>query len=292
MWPSLIVDVRSATSASTGNDSCQSTCESYVQAYSKPCCSANWISSIIRLYGGSGRTVTPKLNATPGSLLRQDHGVKIICVGRNYAEHAAELGDDPPTEPLLFGKFENTLIGPGDAIVLPPEATHVDAEAELAVEIGLGGHRIPVDDALDHVRGYRAANDVSARNIQYAESQWTRAKGFDTFCPLGDRLVPVSELGDGGRPARRAAAERRGAAGRTRRATSSSPSRSSSPFVLERLHARAGRPDPHRTRRPASAGRATRRCRCSRATSSRSRSRGSACLRNPVVAADSRRDRP
>jgi 2-keto-4-pentenoate hydratase/2-oxohepta-3-ene-1,7-dioic acid hydratase in catechol pathway len=86
--------------------------------------------------------------------------VKIICVGRNYAEHAAELGDDPPAAPLLFGKFENTLIEPD-------------------------------------VRGYRCANDVSARNIQYSESQWARAKGFDTFCPLGDRLVPVSELGDG-----------------------------------------------------------------------------------------------
>jgi len=124
--------------------------------------------------------------------------VKIICVGRNYAEHAAELGDEPPTAPLLFGKFANTLVGPGDAIVLPPEATHVDAEAELAVEIGRGGHRIAVGSALEHVRGYRVANDVSARNIQYSESQWTRAKGFDTFCPLGDRLVPVSELGDGG----------------------------------------------------------------------------------------------
>jgi 2-keto-4-pentenoate hydratase/2-oxohepta-3-ene-1,7-dioic acid hydratase in catechol pathway len=123
--------------------------------------------------------------------------VKIICVGRNYAEHAAELGDDPPTEPLLFGKFDNTLIGPNAAIVLPPEATHVDAEAELAVEIGVGGHRIAEADALSHVRGYRCANDVSARDIQYSESQWARAKGFDTFCPLGDRLVPVSELGDG-----------------------------------------------------------------------------------------------
>jgi 2-keto-4-pentenoate hydratase/2-oxohepta-3-ene-1,7-dioic acid hydratase in catechol pathway len=123
--------------------------------------------------------------------------VKIICVGRNYAEHAAELGDDPPTEPLLFGKFDNTLIGPGEAIVLPPEATHVDAEAELAVEIGRGGHRIAEDDAMDHVRGYRCANDVSARNLQYSDSQWTRAKGFDTFCPLGERLVPVFELGDG-----------------------------------------------------------------------------------------------
>jgi 2-keto-4-pentenoate hydratase/2-oxohepta-3-ene-1,7-dioic acid hydratase in catechol pathway len=123
--------------------------------------------------------------------------VKIICIGRNYAAHAAELGDDPPTEPLIFGKFENTLVGPGDAIVIPPEATHVDAEAELCVEIGRGGRGIPADDALDHIRGYRCANDVSARNIQYSESQWTRAKGFDTFCPLGDRLVPVSELGDG-----------------------------------------------------------------------------------------------
>ena len=123
--------------------------------------------------------------------------MKIICVGRNYAEHAAELGDDPPTAPLLFGKFENTLIGPGAPILLPPEATHVDAEAELAVEIGRGGKRIAEADALAHVRGYRCANDLSARNIQYSESQWARAKGFDTFCPLGDTLVPVSELGDG-----------------------------------------------------------------------------------------------
>jgi acylpyruvate hydrolase len=123
--------------------------------------------------------------------------VKIICIGRNYADHAAELGDEPPTEPLIFGKFENTLIATGEAIVLPPEATHIDSEAELAVEIGRRSHRISADDALDHVRGYRVANDVSARNIQYAESQWTRAKGFDTFCPLSTELVPVSELGNG-----------------------------------------------------------------------------------------------
>lgn len=123
--------------------------------------------------------------------------MKIICVGRNYAEHAAELGDDPPSQPLLFGKFDNTLIGPEETIALPPEATHVDAEAELAIEIGRTGRRIAEDDALDFVRGYRCANDVSARNLQYSDGQWARAKGFDTFCPLGDRLVPVSELGDG-----------------------------------------------------------------------------------------------
>jgi 5-carboxymethyl-2-hydroxymuconate isomerase len=123
--------------------------------------------------------------------------MKIICIGRNYAAHAAELGDDAPTSPLVFGKFENTLIGPGEAIRLPSGIGHVDAEAELAVEIGTRGHAIPEERALEHVRGYRCANDVSAREIQYSESQWTRAKGFDTFCPLGDRLVPVSELGDG-----------------------------------------------------------------------------------------------
>ena len=103
----------------------------------------------------------------------------------------------PPAEPLLFGKFETAVIGPDEPIVLPFEATHVDSEAELAVEIGRRGHRIAEGDALDFVRGYRCANDLSARNLQYTDGQWTRAKGFDTFCPLGDRLVPVSELGDG-----------------------------------------------------------------------------------------------
>jgi 2-keto-4-pentenoate hydratase/2-oxohepta-3-ene-1,7-dioic acid hydratase in catechol pathway len=122
--------------------------------------------------------VTPKLIDMAVSLLRHDLIVKIVCVGRNYAEHAAELG-------------------PGEPIVIPFEATHVDAEAELAVEIGRRGRRIREDDALDFVRGYRVANDVSARNIQYSELLWTRAKGFDTFCPLGEELVPVSQLGDG-----------------------------------------------------------------------------------------------
>jgi 2-keto-4-pentenoate hydratase/2-oxohepta-3-ene-1,7-dioic acid hydratase in catechol pathway len=123
--------------------------------------------------------------------------VKIICTGLNYAGHIAEQGMTPPAEPLIFGKFPNTLIGPGEAIVLPPEATHVDSEAELAVEIGRAGRRIAEDDALEFVAGYRCANDVSARNLQYGDKQWTRGKGFDTFCPLGDVLVPVSELGDG-----------------------------------------------------------------------------------------------
>ncbi len=124
--------------------------------------------------------------------------MKIICIGKNYADHVAELGTEaPPSSPLIFGKFENTVVGPGDPIVLPDGIGHVDAEAELCVEIGVAGHRISEADALAHVRGYRCANDISARDIQYSESQWTRAKGFDTFCPLGNVVAPVAELGDG-----------------------------------------------------------------------------------------------
>jgi 2-keto-4-pentenoate hydratase/2-oxohepta-3-ene-1,7-dioic acid hydratase in catechol pathway len=141
--------------------------------------------------------VTPKVIAMRWSLLGENGAVKILCTGLNYLGHIRESGREPPAEPLLFGKFANTMIGSGEAIVLPPEATHVDAEAELAVEIGRAGRRIAEDDALDFVAGYRCANDVSARNLQYGDKQWTRGKGFDTFCPVGERLVPVSELGDG-----------------------------------------------------------------------------------------------
>jgi 2,4-didehydro-3-deoxy-L-rhamnonate hydrolase len=114
----------------------------------------------------------------------------------NYRDHAEEQGAELPKEPLLFGKFPNALCGDGDAIAIPPEATHVDAEAELAVEIGRRARRIRADDALDIVAGYRCANDVSARNLQYGDGQWLRGKSFDTFCPVGGELVPVSELGD------------------------------------------------------------------------------------------------
>jgi len=107
--------------------------------------------------------------------------VKILCTGLNYLSHIRETGREPPAEPLLFGKFANTLIGPGEAIVLPPEATHVDAEAELAVEIGRGGRRIAEDDALEFVAGYRCANDVSARNLQYGDKQYWRLRAETSF---------------------------------------------------------------------------------------------------------------
>jgi 2-keto-4-pentenoate hydratase/2-oxohepta-3-ene-1,7-dioic acid hydratase in catechol pathway len=123
---------------------------------------------------------------------------KIICVGLNYRDHAEEQGADPPTEPLLFGKFATTLIDPDEAIVLPPESSHVDAEAELAIVIGAKGRRVVEGEALDLIAGYTAANDVTARDLQRSDGQWLRAKGFDTFCPLLPELVSVDELGDAG----------------------------------------------------------------------------------------------
>jgi 2-keto-4-pentenoate hydratase/2-oxohepta-3-ene-1,7-dioic acid hydratase in catechol pathway len=124
--------------------------------------------------------------------------VKIICVGQNYRAHRDEMGGEEIAVPTLFGKFAQTVIGDGDPIVLPPESAHVDAEAELAVVIGKAGRRISKEKALEHVRGYVCANDVSARDIQYAEGQWFRGKNFETFCPVGPAdPVPVKELGDG-----------------------------------------------------------------------------------------------
>jgi 2,4-diketo-3-deoxy-L-fuconate hydrolase len=120
---------------------------------------------------------------------------KIVCVGLNYHSHASETQMDLPKQPLLFGKFANTIIGPGHAIVLPPESTHVDAEAELAVVIGATASRVPAERALEAVYGYTAANDVSARDVQFGDGQWFRGKSFDTFCPVLSEIVPVSELG-------------------------------------------------------------------------------------------------
>jgi len=110
---------------------------------------------------------------------------KIFCVGQNYAAHAAELGHEVPPEPLIFSKPATAVIGPGDDIRLPALSQRVDHEAELAVVIGRLTRKVSVADALDAVLGYTCANDVTARDLQQRDGQWTRAKGFDTFCPLG-----------------------------------------------------------------------------------------------------------
>src|SRR5918998_2834332 len=121
---------------------------------------------------------------------------KIVCVGLNYRDHAAEGGMDLPQAPLLFAKWPNTLIGHGDPIVLPPETEQVDYEAELGVVIGRKARRVSEREALDHVEGYICLNDVSARDMQFADGQWTRGKSPDTFCPVGPRLVPREEIDD------------------------------------------------------------------------------------------------
>jgi 2-keto-4-pentenoate hydratase/2-oxohepta-3-ene-1,7-dioic acid hydratase in catechol pathway len=110
---------------------------------------------------------------------------KIICVGRNYIAHAKEHDAEVPEVPLLFLKPPTSLIGPYDRIVLPPQSQQVEHEAELAVVIGKAGRWISPEDAMTHVLGYTIANDVTARDLQRRDNQWTRAKGFDTFCPLG-----------------------------------------------------------------------------------------------------------
>jgi 2-keto-4-pentenoate hydratase/2-oxohepta-3-ene-1,7-dioic acid hydratase in catechol pathway len=110
---------------------------------------------------------------------------KIICVGRNYVEHAKEHDSEVPEVPLLFLKPPSTVIGPGDKILLPPQSQRVEHEAELAVVIGRRGRWISPEEALDHVLGYTIANDVTARDLQFRDGQWTRGKGFDTFCPFG-----------------------------------------------------------------------------------------------------------
>jgi 2-keto-4-pentenoate hydratase/2-oxohepta-3-ene-1,7-dioic acid hydratase in catechol pathway len=121
---------------------------------------------------------------------------KIVCVGLNYHDHAEEQGAELPAEPLLFAKLANSVCGPGDSILLPPESGHVDAEAELTIVIGAAGRRLGPDEALDAVAGYTVANDVSARDLQFRDGQWLRGKSFDTFCPILPHIVPVSELGE------------------------------------------------------------------------------------------------
>jgi 2-keto-4-pentenoate hydratase/2-oxohepta-3-ene-1,7-dioic acid hydratase in catechol pathway len=121
---------------------------------------------------------------------------KIVCIGLNYRDHAEEQGVPLPERPLLFAKWPNTLIGPGEPIRLPSISREVDYEAELAVVIGTRVRQASPDTALEAVRGYLCANDVSGRDVQFADKQWVRGKSFDTFCPVGPELVPAADVPD------------------------------------------------------------------------------------------------
>lgn len=115
---------------------------------------------------------------------------KIVCVGRNYVAHARELGNEVPERPLLFLKPPSAVIAPGDAIELPPESERVEFEGEIGVVVGARLRRAGRDEARAAVRGIVALNDVTARDLQKSDGQWTRAKGFDTFCPVGPEAPP------------------------------------------------------------------------------------------------------
>lgn len=122
---------------------------------------------------------------------------KVVCVGRNYVEHAAELGNDVPREPLLFLKPSTSVIGQQDVIRLPTQSKQVEHEAELAVVIGApGARRVDRAGAAAAIFGYTCANDVTARDLQRSDGQWTRAKGFDSFCPLGPWIATDVDVSD------------------------------------------------------------------------------------------------
>ena len=121
---------------------------------------------------------------------------KIVCVGRNYVEHAAELGNVVPERPLLFMKPPSAVIDGGDPIVIPAVSQRVEHEGEIGVIIGETLKAVGEDDAVAGIEGIVCVNDVTARDLQKIDGQWTRAKGFDTFCPVGPRIVPPADLPD------------------------------------------------------------------------------------------------
>jgi len=121
---------------------------------------------------------------------------KVVCIGVNYREHAAEMGREPPPVPTVFAKWANAVVGPEDDVVVPPGVGSIDYEAELAVVIGRRASRVDRNAARDHVAGYSCANDVSSRQRQFETTQWTMGKAVDTFLPLGPHLVTADEIPD------------------------------------------------------------------------------------------------
>jgi 5-carboxymethyl-2-hydroxymuconate isomerase len=122
---------------------------------------------------------------------------KVVAIGLNYLDHIRESGLEPPTAPLVFAKFPSSIVGPEAPIRIPRALTQrVDWEVELAVVIGRAARGVAVEDALDHVFGYTVANDVSARDLQFADGQWVRAKSIDSFCPIGPVVVTADEVPD------------------------------------------------------------------------------------------------
>jgi 2-keto-4-pentenoate hydratase/2-oxohepta-3-ene-1,7-dioic acid hydratase in catechol pathway len=129
-------------------------------------------------------------------LLAPSQPSKIVCIGRNYSEHAKELGNEVPQVPLIFMKPPSSIINPGDTIILPPQSKQVEHEAELVAVIGKRGRNIPTEQAKEYILGYTIGNDITARDLQKTDGQWTRAKGFDTFCSFGPWIDTEFDITD------------------------------------------------------------------------------------------------
>lgn len=157
------------------------------------------LETALNLLGSSALDVRNLLFSEFNVILKSPilHPQKVIGIGLNYRDHAEEAKIPIPKSPLLFGMYANAIIGPDSPIVIPPATNQVDYEAELAVVIGTRARRVSVEEALDYVAGYSIMHDVSARDIQFGDKQWTRGKSIDTFAPMGPCLVTCSELGDG-----------------------------------------------------------------------------------------------
>jgi 2-keto-4-pentenoate hydratase/2-oxohepta-3-ene-1,7-dioic acid hydratase in catechol pathway len=146
---------------------------------------------------GDFRRIEANLPLDSVRLLAPVQPSKILCIGRNYVAHAKEHNAEVPEMPLLFLKPPSSVIGPGDTIILPPQSQQVEHEAELVVVFGKRGRWIAPDDALDYILGYTVGNDVTARDLQRRDGQWTRGKGFDTFCPIGPWIETDFDPADG-----------------------------------------------------------------------------------------------
>ena len=145
-----------------------------------------------------GKPTTASMALSSVALLAPVEPSKIICIGLNYYAHvqASFSADEAPEKPLIFLKPPSSIIAPGDKIVHPPESERVDYEAELGVVIGRKGRHIPASEAESHIFGFTCVNDVTARDLQKKDGQWSRAKGFDTFCPVGPWIVPGLDYRD------------------------------------------------------------------------------------------------
>ena len=145
---------------------------------------------------GEYRRLDPKLDLHSVHILPQVEPSKIVCMGKNDADHDKELGDTVPDSPLIFLKPPSSIIGNGDVILLPPQSAQVEHEAELVIVIGKPGRWISIEDSWSHVFGYTIGNDVTARDLQRKDGQWTRAKGFDTFCSIGPWIETEMDVAD------------------------------------------------------------------------------------------------